>query len=89
MLVLDLSRPRDLCHRFWFGLPKQLQPGDVDRLKSAGALFLPAINTFRYPENEHLQLAKDDIQRLTKQGVDGFQIDSVYFECFTDQQRQK
>ena len=79
----------DLRQRFWFGLPKQLQPGDVDRLKSAGALILPAINTFRYPEKEHMKLAKDDIERLTKEGVDGFQIDSVYSKFLSNHQREK
>ena len=72
----------DLKHRFWFGLPQQLQPGDVSKLKSAGALIIPAINTFRYPASGHFELARDDIERLTKEGVDGFQIDSVYHPLF-------
>lgn len=69
----------ELRHRFWFGLPQQLQPQDVTRLKSSGALILPAINTFRYPADSHAELAKSDIERLIKEGVDGFQIDSMYF----------
>ena len=68
----------DLGKRFWFGLPKQLQPGDVERLKKAGSLILPAINTFRYPSRRHDELAREDIKRLTAAGVDGFQIDSIY-----------
>ena len=75
----------DLRHRFWFGLPKQLQPGDVGKLKSAGALIIPAINTFRYSEDGHLKQARDDINRLTKQDVDGFQIDSIYFPLLSAQ----
>jgi glycerophosphoryl diester phosphodiesterase len=74
----------DLGHRFWFGLPQQLQPGDVSKLKSAGALIIPAINTFRYPASGHFELARDDIKRLTEEGVDGFQIDSVYFPLFSN-----
>ena len=72
----------NLSQRFWFGLPNQLQPGDAEKLKSAGALIIPAINTFRYPSENHFKLAELDIIRLSKEGVDGFQIDSVYFSFF-------
>ncbi len=79
MQKLRAGETLDLRHRFWFGLPSQLRPGDVVRLKSCGALVIPAINTFRYPADRHLEAATDDIKRLAKEGVDGFQIDSVYF----------
>ena len=72
----------DLRRRFWFGLPSQLQPTDISKLKAAGALVIPAINTFRYPPNQHVQLAAADVKRLTEEGVDGFQIDSVYISLF-------
>lgn len=72
----------DLRHRFWFGLPHQLKEGDVKRLKSAGALVLPAINTFRYPAENHFELARKDIKRLMQEGVDGFQMDSIYDAIF-------
>jgi glycerophosphoryl diester phosphodiesterase len=71
-----------LDHRFWFGLPRQLQPTDISRLKAAGALIIPAINAFRYPADEHFELAAEDVKRLTEKGVDGFQIDSIYFPLF-------
>ena len=74
----------DLRQRFWFGIPTCLQSGDVEKLKSAGALIIPAINTFRYSANGHFELARDDIKRLTKEGVDGFQIDSIYYPHFDD-----
>ena len=72
----------DLAHRFWFGIPQWLQAGDLVKLKSAGALVLPAINTFRYPSANHFNLAKEDIERLIKEGADGFQIDSIYYPLF-------
>ncbi len=87
MRQLRTGKTLDLSHRFWFGLPKRLQSGDVAKLKTAGALILPAINTFRYPEKEHLTLARDDIKNLTEQGVDGFQIDSIYFSSFSKMKR--
>lgn len=72
----------DLGSRFWFGIPQWLQPGDLKKLKSAGALVLPAINTFRYPTADHFNLAREDIERLLGEGADGFQIDSVYYPLF-------
>lgn len=65
--------------RFWFGLPQRLPDSDIELLKNAGALILPAINTFRYPSENHQALAEKDIKHLLKQGVHGFQLDSVYF----------
>jgi glycerophosphoryl diester phosphodiesterase len=68
----------DLRGTFWFGLPERLPSADVGRLQKRGALVFPAINTFRYPSDRHLDLAREDIVRLMSAGVDGFQIDSVY-----------
>ena len=86
MRRLRTGETLDLSHRFWFGLPQQLQPGDVSKMKSAGALIIPAINTFRYPASRHFELARDDIKRLTEEGVDGFQIDSIYFPLFSNEE---
>ncbi|MEC7201036.1 MAG: hypothetical protein VXW84_10380, partial [Verrucomicrobiota bacterium] len=72
----------ELSDRFWFGLPSQLQAGDIQKLQAAGALVLPAINTFRYSKNRHHEEAEADIKALIRQGVDGFQIDSIYQEWF-------
>ena len=52
------------------------------RLRQNGAYVIPAINTFRYPENNHYELARKDINRLIQAGVEGFQIDSVYRPLF-------
>lgn len=70
----------DLRGRFWFGLPEELSDDAVPALHHRGALVLPAINTFRYPEHAHRELAEQDITRLLAAGVDGFQIDSRYDE---------
>ena len=67
-----------LRDRFWFGLPKQLPLRDINLLKNSGALIFPAINTFRYPAANHQELAAKDIRRLLDNGVDGFQLDSIY-----------
>lgn len=78
-LGTELNLPR----RFWFGLPSQLPLKDIPRLKKAGVVILPAINTFRYPSADHYALAKRDVTKLLNLGVHGFQIDSIYHDLFT------
>ena len=73
----------DLTGTFWFGLPRDLSSTDVARLKACGAYVFPAINTFRYPKEGHRELARKDIKRLVSDGVDGFQIDSIYSDLVT------
>lgn len=89
MLRLQAGEDLNLSHSFWFGLPNQLLPGDIARLKSSGALVFPAINTFRYPTEGHFNLAQNDIRRLIEEGVDGFQIDSIYFPIFNEEKVNK
>ncbi|MHC4432662.1 MAG: glycerophosphodiester phosphodiesterase [Planctomycetota bacterium] len=81
--------PCDLRSRFWFGLPHQLPSEMVKPLQWNGAYVIPAINTFRYPDEGHYELARRDIQRLNEAGVDGYQIDSVYQPLFQDNRRKK
>jgi len=75
------NAPRLRGH-FWFGLPEELPDAAVPALQGAGALVLPAINIHRYPRHAHDVLARADIDRLRRAGVDGFQIDSVYRAFF-------
>ena len=74
----------DLRNKFWFGLPHQLPSEMVKLLQQNGAYVIPAINTFRYPDEGHYELAYKDIQRLNEAGADGFQIDSVYQPLFLE-----
>ena len=68
----------DLSGKYWFGLPHRIPDETVKRLRQNGAYVIPAINTFRYPKQNHYELAQKDINRLIRAGVEGFQIDSVY-----------
>ena len=72
----------DLRGKYWFGLPDKIPCDMVKRLHQNGAYVIPAINTFRYPKENHYELARRDINRLIKVGVEGFQIDSVYRPLF-------
>ncbi len=71
-----------LADSFWFGLPRDLPDGLINKLQRSGALVVPAINTFRYDTANHRESARRDIERLMQLGVDGFQIDSVYQDHF-------
>jgi len=72
----------DLSGKYWFGLPHRIPDDTVKRLRQNGAYVIPAINTFRYPQQNHYELARKDIRRLIRAGVEGFQIDSVYRPLF-------
>ena len=72
----------DLSGKYWFGLPHRIPDDTIKRLHQNGAYVIPAINTFRYPEDNHYELARKDINRLIQAGVEGFQIDSVYKPLF-------
>ena len=63
---------------FWFGLPQNLDRDQIKPMQERGALVIPGINIFRYDAASHMQDAQQDIEQLKAQGVDGFQIDSVY-----------
>ncbi len=75
-------RPGALAGQFWFDLPEDLPTERVRPLQRAGALVLPALNTFRYPPHAHRELAAADAGRLQAAGVDGFQIDAEYRDLF-------
>jgi glycerophosphoryl diester phosphodiesterase len=64
--------------RFWFGVAQDLPMHLMPEMQRRGVLVIPAINTFRYPRENHRELAGADIERLLKAGVDGIQLDSVY-----------
>jgi len=72
----------DLSGKYWFGLPHRIPDDTVKRLHQNGAYVVPAINTFRYPQDNHYELARKDVNRLIQAGVEGFQIDSVYRPLF-------
>jgi glycerophosphoryl diester phosphodiesterase len=73
-LDADSPPPR----RFAFELPRDLSPEAITRFHAAGVPIVAAVNTFRYRGQDHLQSARADIERLKRDGVDGFQFDSVY-----------
>ena len=50
----------DLTGKYWFGLPHRIPNEMVKCLQQSGAYVIPAINTFRYPEDNHYELARED-----------------------------
>jgi len=68
----------DLHGFYWFGVPKTWSINLIKPVQEKGALVIPAINTFRYSQENHRAEARYDVERLLKAGVDGFQIDCIY-----------
>ncbi len=76
------GEPVSLDGQFWFGWAAELPNEAVAALQRNGALVVVSINTFHYPAHAQQSLARQDIRRLLAAGVEGFQIDSVYGDCF-------
>lgn len=76
--AVEQGQVLDLTGKFWFGWPRYISNEQVAQYQSMGALVIPSINVFHYPEHEHMQRAEEDIQRMQQAGVRFFQIDSVY-----------
>jgi glycerophosphoryl diester phosphodiesterase len=72
----------DLHGYYWFGVPETWPLELVKPVQENGALVIPALNTFRYSEDQHRSEAREDAERLLKAGVDGFQIDCIYQDYF-------
>lgn len=68
--------------RFWFGWGAEIDAKGLDRLHKAGIFAIVSINVFHYPHHMPYALAQQDVERLLAEGMDGFQIDSVYRDCF-------
>lgn len=63
---------------FLFFHGRDFTPGDVELARRAGVEPVPSINIFHYPQGDHMEQARRDIERLRRLGVTHFQIDSVY-----------
>jgi len=68
--------------QFWFGWAAELPNATLSALQQNGAFVIVSINTFHYPAHAQQSLARQDIRRLLAAGADGFQIDSLYGDCF-------
>lgn len=67
---------------YWFGIPPSINFELIPKLQRAGALVIPAINTFRYENDPDRAQARAHVSALTALGVDGLQIDSAYQDFF-------
>jgi glycerophosphoryl diester phosphodiesterase len=80
--TIERDETISLQGRYWFGVPAWIDWQLIPRLQRAGALVIPALNTFRYEDDANHAKARLDAQRLIAIGVDGFQIDSAYQDFF-------
>ncbi len=79
---IEAGESLNLTGKFWFGWPREITNEQVKKYQQAGALVIPSINTFHYPEGCPYS-AKSDIERMKEAGVDMYQIDSVYKKHFS------
>jgi glycerophosphoryl diester phosphodiesterase len=76
------GRSASLEGQYWFGPARDLSGTTLRVLQGSGALVIAAINTFQYPPHAHFELARHDVDRFLDDGIDGFQIDSIYSDLF-------
>jgi len=74
----------DLRGRYYFDWGSRIKEEAVRLVQESGAFVIAAINSFHYPRHARRALAGQDIQRLLKAGVDGFQIDDEFKELVPD-----
>jgi glycerophosphoryl diester phosphodiesterase len=74
----------DLRGRYYFEWGSRIEGEAVRLVQKSGAFVIAAINFFHYPRHAVKTLAGEDIQRLLKAGVDGFQIDDEFRKLLPD-----
>lgn len=68
--------------KYWFGIPSWIKLETIPKLRQAGALVIPAINTFRYENDPDRAQARREVRQLRALDVEGFQIDAMYQDFF-------
>ncbi len=81
--VLD-SEAVDLRGQYYFDWGSRIKEEAIRLMQASGAFVIAAINAFHYPRHAKRTLAEQDIQRLLKASVDGFQIDDEFKELVPD-----
>lgn len=78
--LADTTNP--LTNQYWFDDPDSITDEELMQLKARGVLTIGCINIFRYPAHSFFNLEGQDIARLLRLDVDGYQIDSCYGQFF-------
>ena len=68
----------DLRGRYYFDWGSKIKDETIRLVQKSGAFVIAAINSFHYPRHARNSLAEQDIHRLLKASVDGFQIDDEF-----------
>lgn len=76
------DRTASLQNRYWFDDPDSITDDELRQLQARGVLTIGCINSFRYPPHSFARLEEQDIVRLLRLQVDGYQIDSRYGHFF-------
>jgi glycerophosphoryl diester phosphodiesterase len=78
--LTDATHP--LKNQYWFDDPDSITDEEMMQLQARGVLTIGCINSFRYPAHSFAHLEGQDIARLLRLEVDGYQIDSCYGHFF-------
>lgn len=70
--------------RYYFDWGSRIKDETIRLVQESGAFVIAAINSFYYPRHARNSLAEQDIQRLLRASVDGFQIDDEFWELVED-----
>ena len=80
--LADVTNP--LENQYWFDDPDSITDEELMQLQARGVLTIGCINSFRYPPHSFANLEGQDIARLLRLQVDGYQIDSCYGHFFEE-----
>ncbi len=79
------ERGEDVASRYFlFPRGMKFKDPEIDKALKLGVSVVPSINVFHYLGINHMQRARQDIERLRQAGVTEFQIDSVYDQWLID-----
>lgn len=76
------DRTNPLTNQYWFDDPDSITDEELMQLQERGMLTIGCINSFRYPPHSFDRLEGQDIARLLRLNVAGYQIDSCYGHFF-------
>ena len=76
--TINTRDDNDLQDRFYFEWGSKITAEKMQLMHEQNVPVIAAINYFHYPRHAKMSLAEQDIRRLLKAGVDGFQIDDEY-----------
>jgi glycerophosphoryl diester phosphodiesterase len=84
-IVAAKKNGEDVANRYFlFPRGNKFKEPDIQQAIKLGVAVVPSVNVFHYLGINHMERARQDIDRMRRGGVKEFQIDSVYDQWLTD-----